>query len=357
MRHFILIISLVLLWSCNEDEKKLIEEQKELIHQLQEKIGLQKGDIINKNEIIEKYEKVTNIKSHNLNQPQKCYFNQSQIKPTLRPPIDIREYIYDDSTHIYCAPDTDSEILFTLKFGSTSSINDFFYYKNEAWCRVSGSHPNYNEPRYIKAKAFSDYLMGNSKHQLEYLGKIKSESSFNGYFEIKRCNSKTKEISHIYKTDEYYKYHGTNYMYNHTLKNVKFMMHFWTEFDECPGAYHEEIIVDVNGKLVQLWKNGYVGSEGEEDESGITNEFNSIYIPVETVDGIKLSPRGKSDYELEQGQSFITYDESLIQVPIQDLIITEKTIRYKNESEKTTTSYHQWTGDSLVFIKSEIIEH
>lgn len=337
----ILILSTFFLFGCNSDLKKEANEQKEMI-------DYQK-------ELIKKYEKITNIGSYKIDRESDCFFNTSKIEPTLHPNINYRDYIFEDSAKIYCAPDTTSKIISSVKFGNTVSVNDYFYYQGNAWFRTRGSHPNYLEASYVKADAFGNYLMGGNG-KINYMGKVFKNRDFGGTFVLKRFNYKTNKISHIYKTEHYYNGHEMNNIYNHTLKNVKFMAHFSTLFDACPSSFHEEIIIDVNNKLIKLWSDGYVASEDYDKKTDIENETYKIYIPIKVSDNIVLAPWGKFNKILKKNLNLDTfkYNDS-INIPRRDLIITQQTKHFKNKTKEIEISYNKWTGDSLIFIKKETI--
>ncbi len=352
MKNQSLIIIIFLIISCGNEKEYRILEQENTIKNKDIIIAEKENEIYSQKELIRKFEKLSHVTKSNIDAKLACYFDKSKVETTTYPRIEFRERIFKDKAKLYCAPDTNSRVLGTVDIYDYMRFYDFIRYNNKGWFVVHIPSSDGSDIAYIKENAFCNYLMGNS--DLNYLGKITQESNRERAFTIKRFNTKLKKVTQVYKMKHYYNGHDIEHIYGSTLSNVSYMMHFSTLYDACPSSFHEEIIVESKGSLITLWSNGYISNEGEGSE--IKEESYKVYLPIQLPNRIVLAPYGKFSNILKKNlkHDLFHYNNSIINIPIKDLVVTQQFKTFKDNSKEIETLYHKWTGDSLVIVKREV---
>ncbi len=277
-----------------------------------------------------------------------CDISSLNVEYLLKPPADLRPILFYDSMNIYCLPDETSEVLRTMKFRKSSySLSSYMYANNDYWYKLKGWRPDFMDGGYIKASILSDFYSGLSKDHIGYLGKvIITPPEESNRFVIKRFDTQTNEVLQEYLIPNYLKYHKIEVIYNHTLKNVKQLMHFETEFDESPSSFNEEFIIEVNGQLVKLLAFAEENYDGDEYTE---NQSHKVYLPIRASGKVVLAPEGRFERILQKDLSLDLFEYSPnIGIPIEDLIVVEKTVSNNtNDEQAIFIEYYYWTGSQL----------
>lgn len=259
------------------------------------------------------------------------------------------KFIFNEVEYLYSLPDTTSTIKEKVNFGQFRyHIKEMISYNNQFWYSLSNGS-------FIKSNAFQDYYMGSG--DFAYVGKVINikvpyEDEPDRYywlkkFVLKKINRTTNEVIDQFISSHLLKNYTIKKLYGNSLKNVDALFHIQSDLDECPGGFHEEFIIDNNGKFISLLVNQEGGMDGDEYYE---IEENEVYIPIK-VSKTKtvLAPEGRFDRILKDDLSLNIFDyKSSIGVPIEELIVVRKrTSNSKNDNLKIKEYFYRWNGKEL----------
>ncbi len=185
---FLIIITLLIFTNCKQENIKVEEV-------------IQRDSIVIKK--IDNYEHILNL------------------------PSDLRTFIFSETSKIYAAPDTLSEVVRTLKFSDSQyTVQEHILNEGIYWYKLQGWNPDFKEGGYIKADAMSNFYTGYSKLDLGFLGKIESKPSSKDVFSIKLFNTETNKVLQKYIIPHHYDYYVLENLYEseHVLEGVNYIL-------------------------------------------------------------------------------------------------------------------------------------